>query len=136
MRRWRGCGAVVCMVRRCCRSSAGTLGACWKVRLRWSRVGRAGWAARLPRCWQRVGLVASSRSGAAYCASKAGVVNLTRALAVEWASFGIQVNAVAPTYAPTALTEGLFQDQALLQSVLERTPNHKLATPESIAEAV
>jgi NAD(P)-dependent dehydrogenase (short-subunit alcohol dehydrogenase family) len=83
-----------------------------------------------------MGLVASSRSGAAYCASKAGVVNLTRALAIEWAEHNIQVNAVAPTYAPTPLTEGLFQDEGLLASVLERTPNHKLATPESIAEAV
>jgi 2-dehydro-3-deoxy-D-gluconate 5-dehydrogenase len=83
-----------------------------------------------------MGLVASSRSGAAYCSSKAGVVNLTRALAVEWAEFRIQVNAVAPTYSPTPLTAGLFQDSALLESVLERTPNHQLASPESIAEAV
>jgi 2-dehydro-3-deoxy-D-gluconate 5-dehydrogenase len=83
-----------------------------------------------------MGLVASARSGAAYCASKAGVVNLTRALAVEWAEYGIQVNAVAPTYSPTQLTAGLFQDPALLESVLERTPNHRLAPPESIAEAV
>jgi NAD(P)-dependent dehydrogenase (short-subunit alcohol dehydrogenase family) len=43
-----------------------------------------------------MGLVASARSSAAYCASKAGVVNLTRALAIEWAEHGIQVNSVAP----------------------------------------
>jgi 2-deoxy-D-gluconate 3-dehydrogenase len=83
-----------------------------------------------------MGLVASSRSSAAYCASKAGVVNLTRALAIEWAPYGIQVNAVAPTYAKTPLTENLFQDEALVNAVLERTPNGKLVTPEQIAEAV
>jgi len=84
-----------------------------------------------------MGLVGSpTGSGAAYCASKAGVVNLTRALAVEWADHHINVNAVAPTYVPTPLTEGLFADPARLQDVLHRTPMGTLASPESIADAV
>jgi 2-deoxy-D-gluconate 3-dehydrogenase len=83
-----------------------------------------------------MGLVASARSSAAYCASKAGVVNLTRALAIEWAEHGIQVNSVAPTYARTPLTEAVFQDQSIVDAILERTPNKQLATPEAIAEAV
>jgi 2-deoxy-D-gluconate 3-dehydrogenase len=83
-----------------------------------------------------MGLVASPKSAAAYCASKGGVVNLTRALAVEWAEFGIQVNAVAPTYARTPLTERIFEEPGVVEGILERTPNKQLVTPESIAEAV
>jgi NAD(P)-dependent dehydrogenase (short-subunit alcohol dehydrogenase family) len=83
-----------------------------------------------------MGLVGSPSGSAAYCASKAGVVNLTRVLAIEWAKHNIQVNSVAPTFVRTPLTEGIFADAAFLQSVLDRTPNGKLATPESIADAV
>jgi NAD(P)-dependent dehydrogenase (short-subunit alcohol dehydrogenase family) len=97
---------------------------------------RRGQGGKIVSIASSMGLVASARSSAAYCASKAGVVNLTRALAIEWASHGIQVNAVAPTYARTPLTEGLFQDQALVESILERTPSRQLVTPEQIAEAV
>ncbi len=45
---------------------------------------------------------------AAYCSSKAGVVNLTRVLAIEWAQHQINVNAVAPTFVLTPLTEKMF----------------------------
>jgi 2-deoxy-D-gluconate 3-dehydrogenase len=83
-----------------------------------------------------MGLVGAARSGAAYCASKGGVVNLTRELALEWASHDIQVNSVAPTFVRTPLTEAIFEDTAFLQLVLSRTPSGKLATPESIADAV
>ena len=83
-----------------------------------------------------MGLVAAATSGAAYCASKAGVVNLTRLLAIEWASHNIQVNGVAPTYVRTPLTEAVFKDEAFLRHVLGRTPNGQLATPRSVADAV
>ncbi|MBV9173938.1 MAG: SDR family oxidoreductase [Chloroflexi bacterium] len=84
-----------------------------------------------------MGLVGSPfGSGVAYCSSKAGVVNMTRALAIEWAEHNINVNAVAPTYVLTPLTEQMFADPARLRPVLERTPMGKLATPEAIADAV
>ncbi|MBV9578369.1 MAG: SDR family oxidoreductase, partial [Chloroflexi bacterium] len=84
-----------------------------------------------------MGLVGSPFGhAAAYCASKAGVVNLARTLAVEWSEYHINVNAVAPTYVPTPLTEGLFTDESRLQAVLDRTPMGRLASPESVADAV
>lgn len=82
-----------------------------------------------------MGLVARANA-AAYCASKAGVVNLTRALAIEWAGHNIQVNSVAPTFVLTPLTEGLFADPSVLEAVERQTPTGRLATPQEIADAV
>jgi len=74
---------------------------------------------------------------AAYCASKAGVVNLTRVLAIEWAQYGIRVNAVCPTFVDTPLTRPLFErEPAMLQDILNRTLLGRLATPEEVASAV
>lgn len=83
-----------------------------------------------------MGLVGTPWHAVAYAASKGGVVNMTRALAVEWARHNIQVNSVAPTYVETPLTERILQDPEFRSAVLARTPNGKIATPESIAEAV
>ncbi len=72
----------------------------------------------------------------AYNASKGGAVNLTRALAVEWAPIGIRVNAVAPCYVETDLTRGLLADPDKLRRILDATPARRLATCEEVAEAV
>lgn len=72
----------------------------------------------------------------AYQSSKGGVVNLTRALAVEWAPLGIRVNAVAPTYVETALTAGLLADPDATARILDSTPMRRLATAAEVAEAV
>jgi 2-deoxy-D-gluconate 3-dehydrogenase len=83
-----------------------------------------------------MGLVGSQYSGAAYCASKAGVVNLTRELALEWAPYNIQVNAVGPTYVVTPLTSAVLGQGEFRDFVLARQPNGQFATPEAVAEAV
>ena len=57
-----------------------------------------------------------------YAASKGGVGQLTKALANEWAGGGVQVNAIAPGYVRTDVTEALQNDPARYQSILERIP--------------
>jgi NAD(P)-dependent dehydrogenase (short-subunit alcohol dehydrogenase family) len=71
-----------------------------------------------------------------YQAAKGGVINLTRALALEWAPHGIRVNAVAPTYTRTRLVSGLLADADVLRQIEARTPLGRLAEPEEVADAV
>jgi len=71
-----------------------------------------------------------------YQAAKGGVVNLTRALALEWAPYGIRVNSVAPTYVRTRLVAGLLADSDVLGEIERRTPLGRLAEPEEVADAV
>jgi NAD(P)-dependent dehydrogenase (short-subunit alcohol dehydrogenase family) len=71
-----------------------------------------------------------------YQATKGGVINLTRALALEWAPHGIRVNAVAPTYVRTRLIAGLLADAEVLAELERRTPLGRLAEPGEVADAV
>ena len=81
------------------------------------------------------GVVAYPRR-AAYCSAKAGVVNLTRLLALEWAPLRILVNAVAPTFIETELTAVTLSDPLLRGDVLSRIPLGHLGTPDDVAAAV
>ena len=73
----------------------------------------------------------------AYCAAKAGIAMMTKTLAIEWAESGIQVNAVAPGYVQTQLTDELVKQGRLdLNTDTRRTPYKRLAQPDEIAEAV
>ncbi|WP_313894047.1 3-oxoacyl-ACP reductase family protein [Psychrobacillus sp.] len=73
---------------------------------------------------------------AAYCSSKGGLVQMTKALAVEWAKLGIKVNAVAPTFIETELTEKMFEDQAFKEDVERRILLEGLSQPKDISGAV
>jgi 2-deoxy-D-gluconate 3-dehydrogenase len=73
---------------------------------------------------------------AAYCASKAGAINVSRVLAIEWAPYDIRVNAVCPTFVETPLTQVLLQNEAIKSDILGRTPAGRLATPEEVAAAI
>ena len=83
-----------------------------------------------------MGLSGGIYPNASYQASKGGVVNLTRALALEWAADNIRVNAVAPTFVRTDLTVPIFSDPEKLKTVLSHTPLGRLPEPEEIAAAI
>lgn len=71
----------------------------------------------------------------AYTASKGGVAQLTKALAVAWAPEGIRVNAIAPGWIATELTRGLVEDEGRSAAILARTPMQRWGEPEDIGGA-
>jgi len=68
----------------------------------------------------------------AYSASKAGILQLTKVLALEWARDNVQVNAIAPGYVDTDLSSAIGQDEAYAAKVLARIPARRMATPDEI----
>ena len=72
----------------------------------------------------------------AYCASKGGVNLLTKVLALEWAPHNVNVNAIAPAFIETPLTEPMFRDQEFREYVLGNTPLGRVGQPEEVSGAV
>ncbi len=70
-----------------------------------------------------------------YAASKGGVAQLTKALANEWAPYGVNVNAVAPGYIATDNTQALWRDEARSRAILERIPAGRWGEPDDVAGA-
>jgi NAD(P)-dependent dehydrogenase (short-subunit alcohol dehydrogenase family) len=73
---------------------------------------------------------------AVYCTSKGGVNMLTKVLALEWAQYGINVNAIAPTFVYTPGTAPLLDGPGLRDAILEKIPLRKLGMPADVAGAV
>ena len=103
-------------------------------------VGRAMVAARSGRIINIASIMGLTGGGLypnlAYHTSKGALVNMTRALAVEWARSGVRVNAIAPTYVKTKITENLRADQEMVAKIEDRTPMGRFAEPEEMAGAI
>lgn len=69
----------------------------------------------------------------AYHASKGGVANLVRALAIEWAPHNVRVNALAPTFVETPFIRGLLDNPTLVSEIEQLTPLGRLATVNDLA---
>lgn len=72
----------------------------------------------------------------AYCCSKGGIIQLTKALAAEWACHKIRVNAVAPTYLWTDLVRELFDNKDFKEYIYNKIPLGRLVNPEEVIGSV
>lgn len=77
--------------------------------------------------------VVGNRMRAPYCASKAGLINLTRALAIEWAEFGIRVNAVSPTFVLTESNASVLEMSEIQAAIKSDVLLARPATPDDVA---
>lgn len=75
-------------------------------------------------------------TGAPYAMSKAGLIQLSKTLASEWAGDNIRVNSVSPWFTETPLTSGLLSDASRLAAITSKTPLKRIAQPEEIAAMV
>lgn len=83
----------------------------------------------------QMGLVGGQKR-AVYCASKGGVIQLTRAEAIDWAPYNIRVNAVAPTFVSTAMTEKTLSEPEIRAWVMNNILFDRLVTADEVAAAV
>jgi len=82
------------------------------------------------------GAVGDIFHAAPYYASKGAVINLTRAFAIEWAPYKINVNAIAPGFFPSEMTAPIFQDEEASKHILSRTPLGRTGKPSDLKAAL
>jgi len=82
------------------------------------------------------GAVGDIFPAAPYYASKGAVINLTRAMAIEWAPYKINVNAIAPGFFPSEMTASIFQDEEAMKHILSRTPLGRTGEPLDLKAAL
>jgi NAD(P)-dependent dehydrogenase (short-subunit alcohol dehydrogenase family) len=73
---------------------------------------------------------------AAYCAAKAGVIQLTKALAAEWVEYDIRVNSISPGYITTPITEFILDSPEILEQENSLTPMHRQGEAEEMVGGV
>jgi NAD(P)-dependent dehydrogenase (short-subunit alcohol dehydrogenase family) len=73
---------------------------------------------------------------AVYCSSKGGVNQLTKVLAIEWAQYNINVNAIAPTFIETPFSKPMFEKEGFREYVLGNIPLGRVGQPEDVTGAV
>lgn len=70
-----------------------------------------------------------------YGIAKAGIIHMSKTMAIEWAEHGIRVNAIAPGTVPTESRKSIFGEPASREKMLSRIPSGKFITPEEVAAA-
>ena len=98
----------------------------------WIEKGRGGKIVNISSIWAEVGFPMFS----AYCASKGGLLLMTRAFTSEWGKHGINVNAVGPTLIVTDMTRELSEDEAFRTVYMRKLPPGRFGKPEEVAAAV
>lgn len=83
-----------------------------------------------------VGMVGTPHGAVAYSSSKAGVINLTKSLAIEWGEYNINVNAIAPGIIKTDLTRKRLGNKKYYKYWIDRTPLRRIGKPEDLIGAV
>jgi Tropinone reductase 1 len=76
------------------------------------------------------------KTGSPYGMSKAGLLQQSRNLAVEWAAAGIRVNAVSPWFTVTPLTSNLLEQKEIMAVIIAGTPLKRVAQPEEVASVI
>ena len=80
--------------------------------------------------------LAADWEASAYNASKGGVVNLTRAMAMDYGREGVRVNAVAPSFTLTNMTKDMAKNRKLVAKFMERMPLGRIIQPEDVAAVI
>ena len=78
----------------------------------------------------------ATRSGVVYALTKAGMIQMTKVLALEWAQYGINVNGVSPWYVKTPLTEGMLSNESYVSEILGRTMIKRLSEVQDLVGPV
>lgn len=82
-----------------------------------------------------LGVFGANRSSA-YCSSKGGVIQLTKALAVEWAKYNINVNSIAPYSMETETTREMLKDEKIKQAIISKIPLKRIGQPSDLSGTV